>query len=315
METALTVSRLFELHRERMRFSWIAGRAGEARELRADLSVDFPASLVGHLNLVRPSSVQVLGESECAYLRTLGDADLQHLLDQLFGGATACVIVADGLSPSPEVSERAESVSIPLLGSALPSQQVVSDLQYYLSRMYAKHVTVHGVFMEVTGVGVLLTGEPGLGKSELALELVSRGHRLIADDAPDFSLIAPDILEGACPPVLADFMEVRGLGVLNVRAMFGDSAIKLRKYLRLIIHLEPVSETQASAEHRLCGVRSTRSILGVDIPEVSLPVAPGHNMAVLVECTVQNYLLGTKGYNAARDLEERQNRIAGNPAT
>jgi HPr kinase/phosphorylase len=168
---------------------------------------------------------------------------------------------------------------------------------------------VHGVFIEVMGVGVLLAGRPGVGKSELALELVGRGHRLIADDAPEFSLVAPDTVEGSCPAALRDFMEVRGLGIVNVRALFGESAVKPRRTLRLVINLAVMDGKDYTPEERLQGIRSVRDVLGVPIPQVSLPVAPGHNMGVLVECTVRNFILSMKGYDAAEDFADRQNRI------
>ena len=157
--------------------------------------------------------------------------------------------------------------------------------------------------MEILSLGVLLTGESGLGKSELALELVSRGHRLVADDAPEFMRIAPNIVLGSCPGMLRDFLEVRGLGVLNIREMYGDSSIKLSKYLRLIIHL---TNMQSISQDRLSVPQQTKNVLGLDIPVINLPVAAGRNLAVLAEAAVRNHLLMIKGYNAADMLIERQ---------
>jgi len=170
---------------------------------------------------------------------------------------------------------------------------------------------VHGEFLEVFSIGVLITGASGTGKSELALELISRGHRLIADDAPELSRAAGNIIEGRCPPHLRGFLEVRGLGVLNIRRLFGDSAITLNKRVELIIHLIR-AETPHSAEFRLQGTRRQRRILGVSIPEISLPIAPGRNLAVLVECAVRDYIQRLHGYLADQDLAERLHReIAG----
>ena len=156
----------------------------------------------------------------------------------LFAAQPAALLFGDGITVQAPFIEAAEASATPVFSSPLSDSQLIFELQYYLNNALAEPITVHGVFMEVMGVGVLLTGDAGIGKSELALELVTRGHRLIADDAPTFSRIAPDILNGTCPPLLNGFLEVRGLGVLNILAMFGDSAIKSNRYLRLILHLE-----------------------------------------------------------------------------
>jgi len=168
-------------------------------------------------------------------------------------------------------------------------------------------VTLHGVFLEVFSIGVLITGEPGSGKSELALELVSRGHRLVADDATEFTLIAPDVIDGACPDLLQDLLEVRGLGVLNIREMFGHTAVKPSKYLRLVIHLKPMlvgEETDAMT--RLTGDVSRRNVLDVDVPKITIPVAPGRNLAVLVEAAVRSHVLKSKGIDPAQTFIDRQ---------
>jgi HPr kinase/phosphorylase len=163
---------------------------------------------------------------------------------------------------------------------------------------------LHGVFLEVSGLGVLITGDPSVGKSELALELISRGHRLVADDAVEIFAVAPDTVEGRCPSLLQDFMEVRGLGVINIRHLFGETAVKLKKNLKLIIHLTP-------AEHwhevdRLDMRAEVRLLLGVEIPEVRIPVAVGRNLAVLVEVAVRNHILRLRGNNSAAEFAQRQ---------
>ncbi len=307
MRSSLTVKELVELTATSLSLSWLAGQAGAQRELTLGNDVS-SATLVGHLNLVRPYCVQILGEAECRYLRELGQQQSEDVLRRLFEAAPSCILVADGLPAAPSLIAHADHCSIGLLESALPSQKLVEELRYLLAHQLAQRVTIHGVFLEVMGAGILLTGDSGVGKSELALELVTRGHRLIADDAVEFALVAPDTLEGSCPRILQDFLEVRGLGIINARALFGDSAVKLRKNMRLIIQLEPMHPEQVRTTDRLNGLHRRRRILGVAMPEVTLPVAPGRNMAVLVECTVRNHLLRTKGYDAARDFEESQRR-------
>ncbi len=163
--------------------------------------------------------------------------------------------------------------------------------------------------MEVHGLGVLLTGDSGVGKSELALDLLSRGHRLIADDAPELSLVPPDTLNAACGAAIQDYMEVRGLGVIDIRALFGDDAIRKQKALRYVIKLESVKPQGLRRLDRLTGEHRMRDILGVQIPETVLPVASGRNLAILVECAVRNQSLKTQGYDAVEQFVARQQEI------
>lgn len=163
--------------------------------------------------------------------------------------------------------------------------------------------------MEVMGIGVLLAGPSGVGKSELALELISRGHRLIADDAPFFTRLAPDAIMGKCPKALQDFLEVRGLGILDIRSMFGDNSLKHQETLHLIVQLKRMSDSEVGQLDRLQGNMVYRTVLDVEIPELTLPVIMGSNLAVLVEGAVRNHLLLMKGYNATETFIERQRRF------
>jgi HPr kinase/phosphorylase len=195
------------------------------------------------------------------------------------------------------------------LVSELSGEIVINYLYTTIAKLLSQPVTLHGVFMDVLGVGVLIMGDSGTGKSELALELVSRGHRLIADDAPEFSKITPQTIVGTCPLGMNTFLEVRGLGILDVQALFGDSATKKYKYLRLIVQLCLVQSIDLKNIDRLQGNCKKRTVLGIDIPEIILPVAAGRNLAVLLECAVRNYSLKDKGYNAADEFCERQRQI------
>lgn len=165
---------------------------------------------------------------------------------------------------------------------------------------------VHGVFLEVFSVGLLLTGDPGMGKSELALELLNRGHRLVADDAPAFTLQGAANISGSCPALLQDFLEVRGLGVLDIRAMFGEAAIKRRERLGLIIHLVHAADAPTAPPNRLSGARTTRHLLDSAIPQITLPVAAGHSLSVLAEAACRDHLLRLQGYNSDEQFAARQ---------
>lgn len=309
MSDTSTLGELLDRHALRL------GLSGVAQTLKRDAVFDIGApgtyapALIGHMNLIRPNQLQVLGDAEFTYLDAQTVEVAQRIIAALLGHRPAALIVAGNLDVPDLLLVGCQDAGVSLMRAAMSSEQVVQELSYYLSRSATRRSSIHGVLIEIMGVGVLLTGKAGVGKSELALELLTRGHRLIADDAPEFTRVAPDTVEGSCPPALRDFMEVRGLGIINVRALFGDSAVKPRRALRLVIKLVVLDEGGYSAEQRLQGIRGTREVLGIPIPEVSLPIALGHNMAVLVECTVRNFILSMKGYDAAEDFANRQAAI------
>lgn len=168
---------------------------------------------------------------------------------------------------------------------------------------------LHGVFMEIAGTGVLLAGQSGLGKSELALDLISRGHRLIADDAPEFTRIARNTILGTCPDALQNFLEVRGLGILNIREMYGDEAVQSSQHLELIIKLQVGGQTSSKTGDRTQSPESKTDVLGVDIPTIVLPVAPNRNLAVLVEAAARSRSLSKRGYVASKDFSDRQKKL------
>lgn len=285
----------------KIQLKWIAGQEDPKRPLH-EVKVSDHATLIGHLNLIHKNIIQVIGKTECDYMQNLDEDFRTNILQQLFSSHTIAIIIADGIAAPDMLIDCANKGHVPLLSCETNSNEVIDIARFYLHEMFSDKEIIHGVFLEVLGTGVLLTGESSIGKSELALELLSRGHRLIADDAPEFTRIGPDLLTGRSPGVLKDFMEVRGLGVLNIREMYGDNALKTSKYLRLIIHLERLTNEQLAGIDRLEGSRKLHNILGVDIPETLLPVAPGRNLAVLVESAVRNHILRLSGYDATEEL-------------
>ncbi len=310
--TDTSVGTLFRTLSEKLKLEWGSSRLGENRNIQNIEPDNAKTALVGHLNLIHSNRIQVLGATEILYLDRLTETSRRDLVDQLFGGNTDLVIIGNGQAVPVDIKQRAEASSTPLMTSPTPTAQLVNYLLYYLTNLFAEKITLHGVFMEVFSLGLLITGDPSVGKSELALELVARGHRLVADDAPEFARTSPDTLNGRCPEVLRDFLEVRGIGILNVRAMFGDSAIKQSRNLRLILRLVPMTEEQMHNIDRLHGARSTQTILGVEIPEITLPVAPGRNLAVLAEAAARNHTLLLKGFDSAKLFMERQARFMDN---
>jgi len=263
-------------------------------------------ALVGHLNFVHPNRIQVIGEAEIAYLSRLDKKQYVEAIRNLFTcDKTSAVIVANGRNITPDLIAAADQTSLGLFSSSLPSPVVIDHLQYYLTRALAPRITVHGVYMEVMGMGILITGESGIGKSELALELLSRNHRLIADDAVEFVRVGPDVIVGQCPTLLSDYLEVRGLGILDVRLMFGETAVRHKKKLHLIVRLETIQRQKMSKINRLESKQMTRTILDVEVPEVALFVGPGRNLAVLVETAIRAYILRMWGFDPLEDFMKR----------
>lgn len=299
----ISVARLYEDNREKLQLAWIAGRAGGEAPLQRDSS-DAPA-LVGHLNLIHPNRIQVLGSHESAHLGALDAIRARQMLDDIFAARPAAVVFADAVAPDARLVDKAEQAGTPVLASSAPGAHVIDRLRRYLGKALAESTQRHGVFMDVLGLGVLITGDSGVGKSELALELVSRGHGLVADDVVDISRIALTTLEGRCPPMLRDFIEVRGLGVLNIRTIFGETAVRPKMNLKLVVQLQRPPQAGGEPE-RLPLHELSEDILGVTVRKVVIPVAAGRNLAVLIEAAVRNYILQLRGIQSGAELIERQ---------
>ena len=255
----------------------------------------------------------MLGVAEVAYLEKLEQAEHSARLSELFDFPMALVIVANNLPVPQSLRDYCHTHDVPLLTSVLESPYLMDVLRIYLQRMLAVSTIKHGVFLDVFEVGVLLTGASGLGKSELALELISRGHSLVADDAVELHRTAPEVLEGRCPPMLRDFLEVRGVGVLNIRHMFGETSIRPNKVLKLIIHLVPANDDYMKTLDRLSIRTENEEILNVKIRSVVLPVAAGRNLAVLVEAAVRNYILQLRGKDSTKEFLERHQAMLNKP--
>lgn len=303
MNAAISARELFDQLRDRLGLRWLAGQSGATRRLEAVQSVSRRPSLAGYLNIIYPNKVQILGSEELAWLDGLEPRQRWETLQKILQYGPLALVVSKG-QPCPEdLVAMAEEADVALWSSPRRGHELYNLLQYHLAGALAPRVTLHGVFMEIYSIGVLITGESGTGKSELALELVTRGHRLVADDAPEFAQIAPDVLDGSCPELLQDLLELRGLGVLNIREMFGDTAVKRSKYLRLIVHLarpdSAPAARDASGMVRLTGDLGARRVLDLDVPMVTLPVMPGRNLAVLTEAATRVHVLRSRGIDPA----------------
>ncbi|MET0217668.1 MAG: HPr(Ser) kinase/phosphatase [Burkholderiales bacterium] len=301
----VSVAQLFEDNRERLSLTWGAGKEGAGSELSGDLLKASTKGLIGHLNFIHPNWIQVLGGTETDYLARLDPVLARQSLQELAASGPVCLLVSDGRPAPADVCAMADAHRIPVLLTPISSIQLMWMLRPYLARSLSEFVTRHGVFLDVLGMGVLITGDSGVGKSELALELISRGSGLVADDVVELYRIGPDVLEGRCPPLLRDFLEVRGLGMLNIRTIFGETAVRVRKNLKLIVQLEkPVAGIIPGLE-RLPLNASSEIILANEIRKVQLPVAAGRNLAVLVEAAVRNTVLQLRGYDSTREFIRR----------
>ena len=309
---SVSVRKLYQDNQQKLQLAWAAGAAGG--DNRIAVEADRPVlALVGHLNFIHHNQVQVLGVAEVAYLQKLEQAEHHTSLNELFNFPMTLVIVANDLPIPQSLRDYCHTQITPLLTSKLESPYLMDVLRIYLQRVLAASTIKHGVFLDVFEVGVLLTGKSGLGKSELALELISRGHSLVADDAVELHRTAPETLEGRCPPMLRDFLEVRGVGVLNIRHMFGETAIRPKKTLRLIINLVLADDEYMKTLDRLSIRTETETILNVPVRSVTLPVAAGRNLAVLVEAAVRNYILQRHGKDSTKEFLERHQTIMNKP--
>lgn len=300
----VSVKQLHDDNREALALAWLAAQDSAAVVRREAAAT---AALIGHLNLTHPNTIQVLGAYEASLAAGYDPEHHARFAARLFAAAPVAIILADGVDPLPGLLAGAAGAGIPLLATPRPAAAVIEKLARYLAKVLADTTERHGVFMDVLGVGVLITGESGVGKSELGLELISRGHGLVADDVAEISRLAANTLEGRCPPLLRDFIEVRGLGLLNVRTIFGQTAVRPKMKLKLVVQLErPAAGGTRDATERLPLSELSEEILGVTVRKVVIPVAAGRNLAVLLEAAVRNYILQLRGIDSMAEFVARQ---------
>jgi HPr kinase/phosphorylase len=301
----LSVQQLFEERRDKLQLTWVGGHNGASRALNNDALNRPGVGLVGHMNLVHPILIQAIGETDLAYLSSQSVDARTDSLKRLCNSETVSIFICDGMDAPGYLIEACDQFNTPLFLSQKKTRAFVNLLRPYLQRELSEVTTKHGVFLDVLGFGIMITGNSQIGKSELALELISRGAGLVADDAVELFQLGPETIQGRCPTILRDFLEVRGIGVLNIKAIFGETAVRPRKTLRLIVHLERPTEEYFRGLDRLQTKSSTTTILGIEIPTVTLAVVAGRNLAVLVEAAVRHYILQTRGYDSTKDFLDR----------
>ncbi len=305
----VNIRQLFEDKQARLELTRIAGQDGLDHIIDSDEVDASNKGLIGHLNLIHANWIQVLSETELDYIRDLGEAERQTAFDVIAQSGTTCLIVA-GINDIPEeIISFCNNTHIPLFASPKPSVHLMWLVRHYLAKELADSTTRHGVFLDVLGVGVMITGESAVGKSELGLELITRGNGLVADDIVELHRIAPDTLEGRCPELLRDFLEVRGLGILNIRTMFGETAVRRKKSLKLIVHLHRPPGGDLSQIERLPLNATHQEILGVQVSTVNIPVVAGRNLSVLVEAAARNFVLQQRGINTMDEFVARHDQM------
>ena len=307
--TSISAEALFEAHREALHWGWVAGHAHPERRFddAAVREARSAADLVGYLNYIHPYRVQILGSREIAYLAASALEDQERRISRIVTLEPPVLIVADAQVPPDRLVAMCDRAAIPLFVTAESAGHVVDVVRGYLGQHFAERTTRHGVFMDILGLGVLITGESGLGKSELGLELISRGHGLVADDAVDVYRISQTALEGRCPELLQNLLEVRGIGLLDIKAIFGETAVRRKMRLKLIVHLVR-KETMEREFERLPYEPLYEDVLGLPVRKGVIAVDAGRNLAVLVEAAVRNTVLQLRGIDTYQDFIQRHQK-------
>ena len=264
---------------------------------------------VGYYDYFAYERPQVIGKGEMTYLQSLSESDRHARLKKFFSYPVPCVIICRGMTPPPDLLDMARESDVVVLQSQISTTQFIVDAILYLSRVLAPSTTMHAVLVNVYGVGILITGESGVGKSEAALELIKRGHQLVADDVVVIRRVTDNRLVGTAPETVRHFMEIRGIGIIDIRAMYGISSVSMNAAVDMEVHLEVWKDKK---EYDRLGLEEqTTSIMGVTIPHLVMPVKPGRNLAIIIEVAARNYGLKKMGYSAARELDRRLNEMMG----
>lgn len=265
--------------------------------------------LAGFFDFFDPNRLQVMGKVETTYVESFEPEKRAEIFDRLFSAGIPAMIISRNIDIFPECLEAAKKYGVPLLRTNEFTSTIINAVVASLKVSLAPRITLHGVLIEIYGEGVLLLGDSGVGKSETAIELVKRGHRLIADDAVEIKRVSDKTLVGTSPDVIRYFIELRGIGIVDVRRIFGVGSVKLTEKIEMVINLENWEEGKQYDRLGLEG--QTTSILDIRVPSLTIPVKPGRNLAVIIEVAAMNNRYKKMGYNAAKELQERMLRSFG----
>ncbi|PTQ55970.1 MAG: HPr kinase/phosphorylase [Candidatus Carbobacillus altaicus] len=291
---------------ERFKLNVLAGERGLERPITVSEIYRPGLAIAGYFAYHPVRRIQVIGKTEMSFAQDLSPEVRRYRFSKFMHEDTPCVIVAHGVNAPDDLVREAEAHGVPLLESNITTTKLISELTNFLEMELAPRTTMHGVLVEVYGIGILLTGTSGIGKSETALELIKRGHRLVADDAVEILQTSQGELIGEAPAIIENLLEIRGLGILNVMALFGAGAIRLRKKISLVVRLE---YWDSRKNYDRLGLDEARiRVLDTDLPLVVIPVRPGRNLAVIVEVAAMHHRLKLMGYNAAQQFADRLDR-------
>ncbi len=308
-ERALTVQEMYKTLRNGLKLKIIAGRVGLKKEITHPI-IQKPGLRLTGVSDLQPNRVQVFGLSEGKYLAFLSEADLKGLLRLFQSNDMPCMIFSKGARVPAALQRLAEEKSIPLFKSALSSATFIDKLNKYLEERLAPRAIVNGVLVDVLGIGIVIKGESGIGKSECALDLVSKGYRLVADDVIVIKKKGPATLIGSATDVTKYHIEVRGLGVLNIKDLFGITAIRERKQVDIVVELD---QWDYEKEYdRLGFTENFVSLLGTSLPLLRIPLSPGRSIATLIEVAARNHIIKIMGRHPARKFEKRLNKAISN---
>ena len=303
MNHSITIQTLLEEQETGLGLELIAGEQGLTKQITVPRIQKPGLALAGYLHNLHPDRIQILGSTELSYLDQLSDISLSKSIQAICNLDISCFIITKGQKPPPILVKEAEKRGISLLRTAHQSSVFISQITKLLEERLLPTTTAHGVLMDVLGVGVLLTGKSGIGKSECALDLILRGHRLVADDVVKVRKKLPAVLFGEGADLLHYHMEIRGLGIINIKHLFGVAAIRERKKIDMIIELEKWDET--ATYDRLGLEEKHHTLLDIALPVFNIPVCPGRNISTIVEVAARNQLLKEMGYHSAREFQDR----------
>ncbi len=314
MSPAVTVRGLLEARPESVGLSieLLAGSAGLHRKITSPYIQKTGLALAGFHEYLQAGRILLFGESEVRFLESLDPTARGQALARCFNAELPCLLLTGGADIAPEILLEGDRAGVPILRTSVPTAAAIGKLTAVLEDRLAHREIIHGVLIDILGLGVLIAGDSGIGKSECALDLVVRGHRLVADDTVEVRRRSESIVIGACPEMTRHHMEIRGLGLINIRDLFGVAATRTSKRIELVVQLDRWDEGREY--DRLGLVEAAYELLGLKVPLIRMPVAPGRNLAILVEVAARNQLLRMRGINAARELVARLDASLAAPA-
>lgn len=305
-ETTITVRQLYRYGMNRWKMRLVAGSEGMGNVISTARVQKTGLSLTGFLECTTRERIQILGNTEMTYLKTLKPAERTQKLEQLLNVGICCFIITQGHAAPKYLKDLMDKYKTPLLTTKLDSIEIIDHTTHYLDFVLAPRTSIHGSLLDIFGLGVLIIGESGVGKSECALDLICRGHRLVADDIVQIRLVENEVLIGSCPEEIRYLMEVRGIGLIDVKDLFGVGSVRESKKIELVINLIPWQE---GADYTRLGIEDEyKEYLSINIISLSMPVAPGRNLSMLVEVAARNQLLKFKGINVARRVSQKLDR-------